>query len=192
MEALQDWTSPRFDDELGHLERGGVTFEFLRRNKRYRNDYEEALSSAAPTKRNRLKPSSVCANVGDHLSRLTHLTRPRWHGRSGIRGCFRQPSSLNLHRQVSTVARCSIRSLLPLQGIWQWTDFMPSSGINMAIIMSGFRRGSGSSMPSCGYRLTSITMSGSNASGGFTAGWPESRPARCRAGYAFPVTRYTG
>ncbi|KAB2707113.1 hypothetical protein F9K88_21145 [Brucella intermedia] len=50
MEALQDWTSARFDDELGHLERGGVTFEFLRRNKRYRNDYEEALSSAAPDK----------------------------------------------------------------------------------------------------------------------------------------------
>lgn len=46
MEALQDWTSPRFEDELGQLDRGGVTFEYLRRNKRYRDDYRQALERA--------------------------------------------------------------------------------------------------------------------------------------------------
>ncbi|MND26747.1 hypothetical protein D3C80_172030 [compost metagenome] len=53
MEALQDWTSPRFEHELGLLDRGGVTFEYLRRNKQYRNDYRQALEStdAGDTKR---------------------------------------------------------------------------------------------------------------------------------------------
>lgn len=45
MEALQDWKSPRFEDELGHLDRGGVTFEYLRRNPRYRDDYRQALET---------------------------------------------------------------------------------------------------------------------------------------------------
>ncbi|WP_266064525.1 transcriptional regulator domain-containing protein [Brucella intermedia] len=47
MEALQDWTSPRFDDELGHFDRGGVTFEFLRRNKRYQDDYRQIVEGVA-------------------------------------------------------------------------------------------------------------------------------------------------
>ncbi|MCD4514306.1 DUF6499 domain-containing protein [Brucella pseudogrignonensis] len=46
MEALQDWTSPRFEEELGHLERGGATFEFLRRNKRYQSDYRQIVEGA--------------------------------------------------------------------------------------------------------------------------------------------------
>lgn len=45
MEALQDWKSPRFEVELGHLDRGGVTFEYLRRNQRYRDDYRQALDT---------------------------------------------------------------------------------------------------------------------------------------------------
>lgn len=69
MEALQDWTSPRFDDELGHLERGGVTFEFLRRNKRYRNDYKRALSSAAPDKKKQ-------AEAAQHLCQRWGVTFP--------------------------------------------------------------------------------------------------------------------
>ena len=39
MEPLQDWRSPHFEEELNRLDRGGVTFEFLRRNKDYRQDY---------------------------------------------------------------------------------------------------------------------------------------------------------
>lgn len=50
MEALQDWTSPRFEEALRHLGRGGMTFEFLRRNKRYREDYRQARNSATSGK----------------------------------------------------------------------------------------------------------------------------------------------
>ncbi|KAB2678498.1 transcriptional regulator domain-containing protein [Brucella pseudintermedia] len=47
MEALQDWTSPRFEEELRRLGRGGMTFEFLRRNKRYRDDYKQIFEGPA-------------------------------------------------------------------------------------------------------------------------------------------------
>lgn len=43
MEPLQDWQSSQFEEELSRLDRGGVAFEFLRRNGRYRQDYAEAL-----------------------------------------------------------------------------------------------------------------------------------------------------
>lgn len=47
MEPLQDWRSPQFENELGRLDRGGVSFEFLRRNKRYRRDYATVLAEIA-------------------------------------------------------------------------------------------------------------------------------------------------
>jgi hypothetical protein len=47
MEPLQDWRSPQFENELGRLDRGGVSFEFLRRNRQYRQDYTTALKEIA-------------------------------------------------------------------------------------------------------------------------------------------------
>ena len=47
MEPLQNWRSPQFENELSRLDRGGVSFEFLRRNKRYRRDYATALTEIA-------------------------------------------------------------------------------------------------------------------------------------------------
>lgn len=47
MEPLQDWRSSQFETELGHLDRGGVSFEFLRRNGQYRLDYATALTEIA-------------------------------------------------------------------------------------------------------------------------------------------------
>ena len=47
MEPLQDWRSPQFENELGHLDRGGVSFEFLRRNRRSRRDYIAVLTEIA-------------------------------------------------------------------------------------------------------------------------------------------------
>ncbi len=47
MEPLQDWRSPQFENELGNLDRGGVSFEFLRRNGQYRQDYTTALTEIA-------------------------------------------------------------------------------------------------------------------------------------------------
>ena len=47
MEPLQDWRSSQFEDELGRLDRGGVSFEFLRRNRQYRQDYATALMEIA-------------------------------------------------------------------------------------------------------------------------------------------------
>ncbi|MGV6873875.1 transcriptional regulator domain-containing protein [Pseudochelatococcus sp. B33] len=47
MEPLDDWRSPHFEQELARLDRGGVTFEFLRRNWRYRQEYAAALERVA-------------------------------------------------------------------------------------------------------------------------------------------------
>jgi hypothetical protein len=42
MEPLEDWRSPKFEEELGRLDRGGISFEFLRRNEDYRDQYRAA------------------------------------------------------------------------------------------------------------------------------------------------------
>ncbi|WP_245429065.1 transcriptional regulator domain-containing protein [Phyllobacterium phragmitis] len=47
MEPLHDWRSPQFEEQLGRLDRGGVAFEFLRRNLQYRQDYAEMLARIA-------------------------------------------------------------------------------------------------------------------------------------------------
>lgn len=47
MEPLHDWRSPQFEEQLGRLDRGGVTFEFLRRNLKYQRDYRETLTEIA-------------------------------------------------------------------------------------------------------------------------------------------------
>ncbi|WEX08500.1 DUF6499 domain-containing protein [Chelativorans sp. AA-79] len=47
MKPLHDWRSPQFEEQLGRLDRGGVAFEFLRRNKEYRRDYAETLARIA-------------------------------------------------------------------------------------------------------------------------------------------------
>lgn len=47
MEPLQDWRSPHFEDDLSRLDRGGVSFEFLRRNRKYRQDYADTVTRAA-------------------------------------------------------------------------------------------------------------------------------------------------
>ena len=47
MEPLHDWRSPQFEEHLGRLDRGGVSFEFLRRNREYRQDYADTLARVA-------------------------------------------------------------------------------------------------------------------------------------------------
>lgn len=47
LEPIEDWRSPQFEEQLDRLDRGGVTFEFLRRNRQYRQDYAEALAAIA-------------------------------------------------------------------------------------------------------------------------------------------------
>lgn len=47
MEPLDNWRSPQFEEQLGRLDRGGVAFEFLRRNKEYRQDFAETLARIA-------------------------------------------------------------------------------------------------------------------------------------------------
>lgn len=47
MEALKDWRSPQFEEELAKLDRGGIAFEFLRRNARYQTEYAEAMKRIA-------------------------------------------------------------------------------------------------------------------------------------------------
>ncbi|MCA2411297.1 transcriptional regulator domain-containing protein [Rhizobium leguminosarum] len=47
MEPLEDWRSPKFEEELGRLDRGGVSFEFLRRNDDYRAHYKAAIDESS-------------------------------------------------------------------------------------------------------------------------------------------------
>jgi hypothetical protein len=47
MEPLEDWRSPKFEEELGRLDRGGVSFEFLRRNDDYRAHYKAATDESS-------------------------------------------------------------------------------------------------------------------------------------------------
>ncbi|MDK1389446.1 DUF6499 domain-containing protein [Sinorhizobium sp. 7-81] len=47
MEPLEDWRSPKFEQELGRLDRGGISFEFLRRNDEYRADYKAATDESS-------------------------------------------------------------------------------------------------------------------------------------------------
>ncbi|MGO4831448.1 DUF6499 domain-containing protein [Rhizobiaceae sp. 2RAB30] len=53
MEPSQDWRSPHFEEQLSRLDRGGVSFEFLRRNPSYRADYKMALVEIASGKARR-------------------------------------------------------------------------------------------------------------------------------------------
>lgn len=55
MEPLQDWRSPQFEEELGQLDRGGVAFEFLRRNKNYHADYQDTSGRIASSGKKRLE-----------------------------------------------------------------------------------------------------------------------------------------
>lgn len=47
MEPSQDWRSPHYEEQLSRLDRGGISFEFLRRNRSYRTDYKVALEEIA-------------------------------------------------------------------------------------------------------------------------------------------------
>ena len=46
MEPWQDWRSPHHQ-QLRRLDRGGISFEFLRRNRSYRADYKMAREEIA-------------------------------------------------------------------------------------------------------------------------------------------------
>lgn len=46
MDPLEDWRSPKFEQELGKLDRGGISFEFLRRNEEYRDEYQRAAAES--------------------------------------------------------------------------------------------------------------------------------------------------
>jgi hypothetical protein len=69
MEPLQDWRSPKFEEELSHLDRSGVTFEFLRRNKQYHTDYMATLDGIASGKVKKLEATA-------HFSRRWGVTFP--------------------------------------------------------------------------------------------------------------------
>lgn len=64
MEPLHDWRSPQFEEELGRLDRGGVAFEFLRRNKQYRREFTDTLAQ-------------VASGAADKGETIAHLSR-RW------------------------------------------------------------------------------------------------------------------
>ncbi|MQW87859.1 transcriptional regulator domain-containing protein [Sinorhizobium saheli] len=69
MEPLEDWRSPKFEEELGRLDRGGISFEFLRRNGEYRARYK-----AATDERGKDAAALIAAREG--LTRQWGLTFP--------------------------------------------------------------------------------------------------------------------
>lgn len=69
MGPLPDWRSPHLEDELSRLDRGGVSFEFLRRNRQYRQDYTDTLVKVASGAEDK-------AEAIDRLSRRWGLAFP--------------------------------------------------------------------------------------------------------------------
>lgn len=59
MEPLEDWRSPKFEEELGRLDRGGISFEFLRRNEQYRHHYKSAADESSAD-----QPAVIAAREG--------------------------------------------------------------------------------------------------------------------------------
>ncbi|KHJ53853.1 hypothetical protein LA66_14755 [Aureimonas altamirensis] len=47
METSNGWRSPHFAEQLRHLDRGALSFEFLRRNRQYQADYAETRRRVA-------------------------------------------------------------------------------------------------------------------------------------------------
>ncbi|WP_284736105.1 transcriptional regulator domain-containing protein [Dongia deserti] len=47
MPRIRDWRSSSAADELNHLDRAGLAWEFLRRNPRYRRDYSKLSRDTA-------------------------------------------------------------------------------------------------------------------------------------------------
>ncbi|MHB2266289.1 transcriptional regulator domain-containing protein [Aliihoeflea sp. 2WW] len=64
MEPLHDWRSPQFEERLSRLDRGGITFEFLRRNRDYRQDYADTVRR-------------IASGGADKAEAIAHLSR-RW------------------------------------------------------------------------------------------------------------------
>lgn len=99
MAALQDWRSPQFENELGRLDRGDISFEFLRRNPHYRQDYSNTLaeieaggvSKAEALKRFSLRwglafpgrPRCIGPDRSSHLGRELLPCRDHCHGVAG-------------------------------------------------------------------------------------------------------------
>jgi hypothetical protein len=66
MEPLEDWRSPQFEERLGRLDRGGISFEFLRRNRQYQQDYADklaAISDGRSTKTEAIGNSPVAGGL---------------------------------------------------------------------------------------------------------------------------------
>ena len=77
MEWLQDWRSPQFEEDLARLDRGGVGFEFLRRNKNYQQDYATTLTEIATG-------GTTRAEAFARLSRRWGLAFPGGPRRTGL------------------------------------------------------------------------------------------------------------
>ncbi|MDK1494281.1 DUF6499 domain-containing protein [Sinorhizobium sp. 7-81] len=69
MEPLEDWRSPKFEEDLGRLDRGGVSFEFLRRDDEYRSHYNSVMDQSSKD------PDTVIA-AREGLTRQWGLTFP--------------------------------------------------------------------------------------------------------------------
>lgn len=69
MEPLEDWRSPNFEKDLGRLDRGGVSFEFLRRDDEYRAHYNSLMDQSS-------KDPDIAIAAREGLTRQWGLTFP--------------------------------------------------------------------------------------------------------------------
>ncbi|MHC1548011.1 transcriptional regulator domain-containing protein [Phyllobacterium sp. K27] len=92
MEPLQDWQSPHFEHQLSSLDRGGVSFEFLRRNREYRTDYKTTLEEIISGKARKDEAiARLSRRWGLEFPCRSHCLRPR--SRSLV-----APAALSCHR----------------------------------------------------------------------------------------------
>ena len=77
MEPSQDWRSPHYEEQLSRLDRGGISFEFLRRNRSYRADYRIALEEIASDRARRdAAIARLSSRWGLEFPRRSHCLRP--------------------------------------------------------------------------------------------------------------------
>ena len=103
MEPLQDWRSPQFEEQLSRLDRGGVTFEFLRRNKQYRKDYH-AVAEAVVS--GRLEKREAIARLSRRWG-LAFRGGPRCigFGRAADMAAAAQPCHAHCHGRAGRLCR---------------------------------------------------------------------------------------
>ena len=103
MEPSQDWRSPHYEEQLSRLDRGGISFEFLRRNRSYRADYRNTLEE-------------IASDMAGKDAAIARLSR-RWGLEFPSRPCCLRPHRCAL--MATTALSCHCHRHRRADGLWR-------------------------------------------------------------------------